>query len=64
MTFSRTKRTDSDTITVTPDGRIVVDARKLMEKDHIQATLRDIRSKTKYQRIGKQRTVTPVEAAS
>jgi hypothetical protein len=43
----------SDTITVTPDGRTIVDAQKLMRKEHIRTMLADIRRKTIYRRTRK-----------
>ena len=36
----------SDTVSVTADGRTVVNVRKLMEKKHIRDMMRQIRAKT------------------
>jgi hypothetical protein len=36
----------SDTITVTTDGRTIVDTRRLMKKDHIRAAIQAMQSKT------------------
>lgn len=46
----------SDTVTVTPDGRTVVDTEKLLKKQHILDTMRAIRSKT---RLVPRRTPSP-----
>jgi len=53
MSFLMFQVTGSDTITVTPDGRTIVDAQKLMKKEHIQAMLAEIRRKTKYRKTRK-----------
>jgi hypothetical protein len=37
----------SDTVQVTSDGAIIVDAEKLLSKPHIKQMMRDIRSKTR-----------------
>ena len=37
----------SDTVTVTADGRTVVDAEKLFAKPHIQKMIREIKAKTR-----------------
>jgi ABC-type sugar transport system ATPase subunit len=37
----------SDTVTVTADGRTVVDITKLIAKEHIQKMIREMRSKTR-----------------
>jgi hypothetical protein len=37
----------SDTVTVTADGRTIVDMEKLMAKEHIRKMIREIRSKTR-----------------
>lgn len=37
----------SDTVTVTPDGRTVVDVRKLFSKPHMQNAFKLIRAKTR-----------------
>jgi hypothetical protein len=36
----------SDTITVTPDGRTIVDITKLFAKEHIRAMIREMGAKT------------------
>jgi len=41
------RKTVSDTITVTADGRTVVDIPKLLAKEHIQKMIREMRSKTR-----------------
>lgn len=38
--------TVSDTVTVTPDGRTVVDITRLFAKEHIRAMIREMRAKT------------------
>lgn len=43
----------SDTVTVTPDGRTIVDVEKLMQKEHIRAMLSEIRRKTSYRKATK-----------
>ena len=40
----------SDTVSVTPDGRTVVDVRRLFSKKHIQDMMREMRSKTRVVR--------------
>jgi hypothetical protein len=40
------RRTVSDTVTVTADGRTVVDITKLFAKKHIQDMIREMRAKT------------------
>lgn len=45
--------TGSDTITVTADGRTIVDVQKLMKKDHILTMVAEIRRKTKYRKTRK-----------
>jgi hypothetical protein len=37
----------SDTITVTADGRTIVDIPKLLAKEHIQKMIHEMRSKTR-----------------
>ena len=37
----------SDTVHIRPDGAIVVDVPKLLQKDHIRRMMKDIRSKTR-----------------
>jgi len=41
------RKTVSDTITVTADGRTVVDIPKLLAKEHIQKMIREMHSKTR-----------------
>lgn len=36
----------SDTVSITPDGRAVVDVRKLLAKKHMQETMQAMRNKT------------------
>lgn len=36
----------SDTVTVTPDGRTIVDMAKLLAKKHIRDMIREMRAKT------------------
>ena len=44
---SRTgRKAMSDTVTVTADGRLIVDAKKLFAKKHMRETLISIRQKT------------------
>jgi hypothetical protein len=38
----------SDTITITPDGRAVVDVRKLLAKPRMQEMIRAMRDKTRF----------------
>ncbi len=40
-------KTVSDTVTVTADGRTIVDITKLLAKKHIQEMIREMRGKTK-----------------
>lgn len=47
MAFGLKKSPISDTVSVTPDGTIVVDAEKLLNKPHIRKMMREIRSKTR-----------------
>ena len=41
------RKVSSDTVTVTADGRTVVDIPKLLAKEHIQKMMREMRSKTR-----------------
>jgi ABC-type sugar transport system ATPase subunit len=41
------RKTISDTITVTADGRTIVDIPKLLAKEHIQKMIHEMRSKTR-----------------
>jgi hypothetical protein len=52
----------SDTISVTVDGRTIVDVQKLMEKDHIRAMLKEIRKKTTYRKSRTRRIPTLANA--
>ena len=38
----------SDTVSITSDGRAVVDVRKLLAKKHMQETIQAMRSKTTF----------------
>ncbi len=49
----------SDTVTVTADGRTVVDIGKLFSKPHIQEMIQKMRSKTKVVAARSYRTHTP-----
>ena len=40
------EKTRSDTVSVTPDGRIVVDTARLFKKEHVQEMIQKMRSKT------------------
>ena len=42
-----THSTVSDTVTVTPDGKTVVDIHKLFAKKHIRDAMKQMRAKTK-----------------
>jgi hypothetical protein len=41
-----TRRPVSDTVTVTADGRTVVNVSKLLAKEHVQEMIRQMRAKT------------------
>ena len=38
----------SDTVSITSDGRAVVDVRKLLGKKHMQETIQSLRNKTTF----------------
>ena len=40
------KEARSDTVSVTPDGRILVDTSRLFQKKHIREMVKNMRSKT------------------
>ena len=44
------EKTRSDTVSVTPDGRIVVDTARLFQKKHVQEMIQKMRSKTTIQK--------------
>ena len=50
------KQKISDTVTVTPDGSLVVDIPKLLAKKHIQDMIREMRAKTRVVRPRRFRT--------
>jgi len=50
MALTQRTSTVSDTVRVTPDGTIFVDAEKLLNKPHIRKMIDEIRAKTKVVR--------------
>ena len=58
MGFPLASSKRSDTITVTPDGRTIVDVQRLMQKQHIREMLEEIRRKTSYRKANKALTET------
>jgi hypothetical protein len=42
----RELKTNSDTITVTPDGRTIVDIPRLLQKEHIKKAIEEMKAKT------------------
>ncbi len=49
----------SDTVTVTADGRTIVDIKRLIAKKHIQEMIGQMRSKTKIVSARRYRTTDP-----
>jgi hypothetical protein len=42
----RELKTNSDTVTVTPDGRTIVDIPRLLQKEHIKKAIEEMKAKT------------------